>query len=58
MNIFKKVFCRIYQFAFHIALPVLPYREPKILKNTEELTAEIKRNKYSFPLIITDGFLY
>lgn len=58
MNIFKKAFCRAYQFAFHIALPVLPYREPKILKNTEELTYEIKRNKYSVPLIITDEFLY
>lgn len=29
MNLFKKIYCRIYQFAFHLALPVLPYREPE-----------------------------
>ena len=41
MNIAKKVFCRIYQFAFHIALPVLPYREPKILKSNTEIAKEL-----------------
>ena len=30
MNPFFKVYCRIYQAAFHAALPVLPYREPEI----------------------------
>ena len=40
MNIAKKVFCRVYQFAFHLALPVLPYREPKILKDNTEIATE------------------
>ena len=43
MNSFKKAFCRVYQFCFHLALPVLPYREPKILKNVNEIPAEIKK---------------
>lgn len=57
MNQFKKVFCRIYQFCFHIALPVLPYREPKILKSVTEIPAEIKKLNLKRALIITDEFL-
>ena len=41
MNLFKKIFCRVYQFAFHAALPVLPYREPVILKSTDEIIVSI-----------------
>lgn len=29
MNPLKKVYCRVFQFAFHAALPILPYREPE-----------------------------
>jgi len=57
MNIFKKVFCRVYQFAFHIALPVLPYREPKILKSTDDIASEIKNLKLSSAFVVTDEFL-
>ena len=53
MNIVKKIFCRVYQFAFHIALPVLPYREPEILKSTDEIAAKIKEKGPSFgPFIL------
>ncbi|MBE7034234.1 MAG: iron-containing alcohol dehydrogenase [Ruminococcaceae bacterium] len=57
MNPFKKAFCRVYQFCFHLALPVLPYREPKILKNVNEIPAEIKKLNLKKALIITDEFL-
>ena len=57
MNIAKKIFCRIYQFAFHIALPVLPYREPKILKDNTEIASEIKKLGLNSTFIITDEFL-
>ena len=57
MNIFKKAFCRFYQFAFHAALPVLPYREPKILKNPEEIAVQIKELGLGSALIVTDEFL-
>lgn len=57
MNPFKKVFCRVYQFCFHLALPVLPYREPKILKSVNEIPTEIKRLDIKKALIITDEFL-
>jgi len=57
VNILKKVFCRIYQLAFHAALPVLPYREPKILENTDEISKEIVRLRFDSVLLVTDEFL-
>ena len=36
MNIFSKTFCRIYQSAFRIAMPLLPYRKPLIFTNVKE----------------------
>lgn len=57
MNPIKKAFCRVYQFCFHLALPVLPYREPKILKSVNEIPAEIKKLNLRKALIITDEFL-
>ena len=35
MNIFAKIYCRIFQTAFRMALPMLPYREPEIIRNRE-----------------------
>ena len=57
MNIAKKLFCRTYQFAFHAALPFLPYREPEILKSTDEIPSVIKRLSINSALVITDSFL-
>lgn len=57
MNIFKKTFCRVYQFAFHLALPVLPYREPKKLGSTYEIADELKKLNINSVLLITDEFL-
>ena len=37
MNILKKAYCRIYQAAFRVAIPLLPYREPQILHSCREL---------------------
>ena len=37
MNFFKKFYCRTFQTVFKWALPILPYREPEILKADEEL---------------------
>ena len=36
MHPVRKLWCRVYQTAFRIALPVLPYREPKPLKTFGE----------------------
>ncbi len=54
MNIASKVFCRAFQFCFHIALPVLPYREPQILKSTEDIPKLLKEKHASSVLLVTD----
>lgn len=35
MNIFKRIYCRLFQTALRVALPFLPYREPKICEIAE-----------------------
>ena len=55
MNIFKKAFCRTYQFAFHLALPVLPYREPKILKEVKQIPKLLQQKKIRRVLLVTDA---
>ena len=57
MNFFKALWCRTYQTIFKILLPVLPYREPQILKNYDELVFEFKRNNISKCLLVTDAGL-
>lgn len=54
MNIFKKSYCRIFQFAFKIAIPLLPYREPTILKSYDEIINVLKSRKLSRVLLVTD----
>ena len=55
MNIFKKIYCRIFQACFHIAIPILPYRDPKILHSIEELPAEFKSQGINKVFLITDS---
>lgn len=54
MNIASKAFCRIFQTAFRIALPVLPYREPKIVRACSELGKVFKTKNITSVLIVTD----
>jgi len=54
MNIFKRIFCRIYQKCFHIAIPLLPYRIPVILENEEEIVSVLKDKNINSVLIVTD----
>lgn len=54
MNILKKIWCRVFQGAFRIALPILPYRDPKILKSINDIPKLLKDKKKSSILIITD----
>lgn len=54
MNIFKKTYCRIYQICFRAILPLLPYREPKILNNNEEVVNALKSQNKNTVLFVTD----
>lgn len=54
MNIASKAFCRIFQTAFHMALPVLPYREPKVVGACSKLDKVFKKENITSVLIVTD----
>lgn len=54
MNIFKRFYCRTYQKVFKSLLPVLPYREPKLLKSYADIADVLKDKKVSKVLLVTD----
>ena len=54
MNAGKAAWCRIYQTVFRIALPLLPYRDPGVLKTNDEVIDLFKREGKKHPLIVTD----
>ncbi|WP_458407135.1 iron-containing alcohol dehydrogenase [Anaerotignum sp.] len=55
MKIAEKVFCRVFQGAFRVALPVLPYREPKILKEVKMIPKLLQQKKIKRVLLVTDA---
>lgn len=57
MNFLKKLYCRVYQIAFHAALPLLPYREPHTLREIDEIVPLLKTLKKQSVLLVTDGGL-
>ncbi len=54
MNILKKFYCRAFQICFRVALPILPYREPKLLKNYNDLVDTLKSTGKQSVLFVTD----
>ena len=56
MNIFNSLYCRIFQFVFKLALPFLPYKDPKILDNITDITITLKA--CDKPLIVVDPVVY
>ena len=55
MNIFKKIYCRTYQFVLRTALPVLPYREPERLDSIQSLPRVLHKEGVRTVLLITDA---
>lgn len=54
MNLFKKAYTRTFQFVFKCALPILPYREPTILKEYEDIVKVLKEKNIKRALLVTD----
>lgn len=54
MNILKKVYCRIFQTVFRCVIPLLPYREPKIVTSCANLDAVISKENIHSVLVVTD----
>lgn len=55
MHFAKKIYCRTFQTAFRMALPVLPYRNPKQLGNIEDLSKLLQKKEIKSVLLVTDG---
>lgn len=58
MNPLKKAYCRIFQQAFHVAIPFLPYRKPKRLSDMNQLAALLEQKKISSVMLVTDSFIH
>ena len=54
MNPLRKAYCRIFQTCFRIALPVLPYREPRILTSTDDVPGLLRERSVQSVLLVTD----
>ena len=54
MFFLKAAFCRVFQWGFRAALPVLPYREPEIVPTCAELGKVVKKENITAVLIVTD----
>ncbi len=54
MNIFKAAYCRVFQFVFKVALPLLPYRDPELIVKIDDVAGVLKNNYKRKPLIVTD----
>lgn len=57
MNILKRAYCRCFQKVFHLALPILPYRNPITKNSIMDIPGILKEHNVTKPLIITDGNL-
>lgn len=57
MNIVKKAYCRVFQKAFWLAIPLLPYREPERLSHMEQLPEMFLKHGVQKVLLVTDGQL-
>jgi len=58
MNILKKVYCRVFQTVFKLAIPILPYTSPEILDNTADIADLLKRKQFEKVLIVTDASIH
>lgn len=54
MNISKKIYCRIFQTAFKIAIPILPYRTPQTVDKIGKVPNILTQNGFKKVLVITD----
>jgi alcohol dehydrogenase class IV len=53
MNIVKKIYCRIFQKVMHLAIPLLPYREPKLLDDITNVIDILKEKNIDSVMLVT-----
>lgn len=55
MQIIQRLYCRTVQLAFRAALPILPYREPILLRDPADTAQMLRQKNISFVLLIADA---
>ena len=54
MNPIRQTYCRTYQKIFKMAIPMLPYRKPRMLHNFRQLPPVFRKHDVDSVLIVTD----
>lgn len=57
MNLIKRFYCRTFQIILRLALPLLPYRNPKFLGKAEDVPDLLKEKGLHRPMLVTDQTL-
>ena len=57
MNILRKIYCRCFQKAFWLAIPLLPYRNPVVLNSCKSVGGILKEKNIKKALVVTDEFI-
>lgn len=55
MNCLKKIYCRVYQLGFRIAMPILPYRIPVMMDGLDEIPSLLKNRGINSVLLVIDA---
>ena len=57
MNSLYKFYCRTFQTAVRLAIPLLPYRDPEILGSVSDVPSKLAEKGIDSVLIVTDGVI-
>ena len=54
MKLLRSMYCRVFQGCFRLALPLLPYREPKPLSAMEDVIPVLRDRRITAALLVAD----
>lgn len=54
MNAVRKLYCRVFQSVFHVAIPFFPYRNPETHNSLSDIPSILQKEKINNVLIVTD----
>lgn len=54
----KKLYCRCFQISFRAALPLMPYREPKLIDGFSGVSKVLRKHNITRLLLVTDPGVY
>lgn len=54
MNVIEKIYCRVFQGAFKVFIPMMPFRQPVIIDGFQNLPSVLNKEKVHRGLLVTD----